>query len=167
MLREIVLVVHNIRSAHNVGSLIRTSEALGVAEIIFSGYSPYPKMKKDNRLPHIANKIDRQINKTALDAQNNIKWSFTENDINNTIDKLRSNKYAIVGLEQDKKSVNLSNFKPPEKIALIIGNEVNGIETNVLKKCDSVIEIPMPGQKESLNVVQATAIALFRLGFLP
>lgn len=159
---DIVLIAHNLRSTHNIGSLLRTAEGLGVNRVILSGYTPYPLMKNDERLPHLANKIDKQIAKTALGAETLVKWQHSE-DIVATIKNLKSDGYLVAGLEQSLNSIKLNDYHPPTKIALILGREVEGIETDVLTQCDLLIEIPMFGQKESFNVVQAAAMALYQL----
>lgn len=157
---RIIVVAHNIRSTHNIGSLFRTCEGFGVEKIILSGYSPYPHTKNDTRLPHIAEKLSSQIHKTALGAETMVPFEYTEVP---DIDALRLHGYRIVGLEQAKKSILLSDYKPREKIALIIGEEVHGIPEEMLELCDDIIEIPMVGQKESFNVSVASGIALYAL----
>ena len=157
---EIILLVHDIRSTHNVGSLLRTAECLGVRHVIFTGYTPYPKTPNDDRLPHIADKLTRQIQKTALGAEKLVAWS---NEVNPTsvIKRLRGEGYAIVGLEQTYESVPIKDFSAANKICLVLGREVEGIDPTLLALCDAVTEIPQVGQKESLNVVQATACLLY------
>jgi 23S rRNA (guanosine2251-2'-O)-methyltransferase len=124
-MRDIVLIAHNLRSCHNVGSLLRTAEGLGVTKVILSGYTPHPLHANDRRLPHEAQKLARQIHKTALGAK----------------------------------------YHPPEKIAIVLGREVEGVEPDVLEACDTALEIPMFGKKESFNVVQAAAMALYHCKF--
>ncbi|MHB1864598.1 MAG: TrmH family RNA methyltransferase [Candidatus Saccharimonadales bacterium] len=160
--RSIILIAHDIRSAHNVGSIFRTAEGLGVDLFILSGYTPYPKHTDDKRPPHISAKLDKQIYKTALGAQKYLKWKTTDSLMTKLAD-LKAKGYEIVALEQDQSSVPISNYQPSNKIALIIGNEVSGLGDAVLKSCDTVIEIPMLGKKESFNVVQALAMALFKI----
>ncbi len=164
-MRDIVLIAHNLRSAHNVGSLLRTGEGLGVSKIYLSGYTPYPKLKGDARLPHIANKVHNQISKTALGAegQSNIEHS---SDIFQLISDLQGQNYLICSLEQAPKSESLPTFKPPDKIALIIGREVEGIEPEILNVSQKILQIPMFGHKESFNVAAAAAMALYHLRFL-
>lgn len=157
---EIIVIAHNIRSAHNVGSIFRTSEGFGVKKIILSGYTPYPKIANDPRLPHIAEKLTTQIHKTALDAEMIVPFEYQE-ELDLATLKLQS--YRIVGLEQHKRSTTLQDFTPPEKIALLLGEEVSGIEDNLLEQCDDIIEIPMQGKKESFNVSVAAGIALYSL----
>jgi tRNA G18 (ribose-2'-O)-methylase SpoU len=160
--RKIVVVAHNIRSIHNVGSLFRTLEGLGIDELILSGYSPYPKEDDDKRLEHIASKLTRQINKTALGAENYLKWSHSE-DIAPVISKYRKLGYRIYALEQAVSSTSLVDLKPSDKCLVILGNEVEGIDLDSLSLADEVVELPMLGKKESFNVVQAAAMALLYL----
>jgi tRNA G18 (ribose-2'-O)-methylase SpoU len=161
-LRQLILIVHNVRSTHNVGSLFRTAEGLGINELILSGYTPYPKERNDNRLPYIADKLDRQINKTALGAKNSLKWRHAE-DIASVIADVRVKGFKVIALEQDKKSYVITDLDYEGNIALIVGNELTGLDKKVLGLCDQIIEIPMFGRKESFNVVQAAAMALFYL----
>ena len=162
---KITLLLHNIRSTHNVGAIFRTAEGLGVQQIILSGYTPYPKTTNDPRLPHIADKLTSQIHKTALGAEYMVSFKYYETldewlSLNNDTTKL-----PIVGLEQSDRSVMLPNFTPPEEFALLLGEEVHGIENQYLSSCDHLIEIPMHGQKESFNVSVATGIALYGLNY--
>ena len=159
---EIILIAHNIRSTHNIGSIFRTCEGFGVSKIVISGYTPYPRMQHDKRLPHIADKLTSQIHKTALDAELLVPFEYQE-----TLDlqDFRNNDYRIVGLEQDVQSILLADYKSPEKIVLLIGEEVEGISAELRAQCDDLIEIPMVGKKESFNVSVATGIALYGLLF--
>lgn len=163
-MRSIVLVAHNVRSTHNVGSLLRTAEGLGVAKIYLTGYTPYPLADKDERLPHLARKIDSQIHKTALDAEKLVDWEH-DDDVLSLLERLHTEGFTTVAVEQTARSVRLPEFMPPDKIALIVGREVEGIEAEVLAACDQVVEIPMFGRKESFNVVQAAAMALYHCRF--
>lgn len=158
---EIIVIAHNIRSTFNIGSIFRTCEGFGVSKIIISGCSPYPKLVSgDTRLPHISEKLTDQIHKTALGAENMVPFEYqTEPNLNS----LKEFGYTIVGLEQDSRSVMLNVYKKPEKIALLLGEEVHGITDEMRDKCDDLIEIPMNGKKESFNVSVATGIALYQL----
>lgn len=147
-----------------MGSLLRTAEGLGVDKVYLTGYTPYPSAPDDERLPHLAQKIDKQIAKTALDAEKMIKWQH-RTEIAPLIDELRRQKHQIIALEQAENAVKLSEFSRPEKVALIVGREVEGIESEVLSLCDQIVEIPMLGHKESFNVVQAAAMTLYQLRF--
>jgi tRNA G18 (ribose-2'-O)-methylase SpoU len=159
---EIIVIAHNIRSTHNVGSIFRTSEGFGVSRIILSGYTPYPSIKNDTRLPHISNKLTAQIHKTALGAEEIVPFEHQEVP---DIQSLEDAGFRIVGLEQDASSIMISEYKPSEKIALLLGEEVEGITKELRDVCDDLIEIPMDGQKESFNVSVATGIALYALRF--
>lgn len=161
-MREVVVIAHDMRSTHNVGSLLRTAEGLGVLKVYFTGYTPYPKSKKDDRLPFISDKLDKQIQKTALGAQTSMPWEHIK-DVAQLIDTLQTRGYSIVALEQAAKSTKLPLFKPTNKVALLLGREVEGIDASFLKLCDEIVEIPMHGHKESFNVVQAAAMALYHL----
>lgn len=158
----VVLVIHNVRSALNVGSLLRTAEGLGVDEVYITGYSPYPEDEKDDRLPHHRQRTALQIHKTALGAEFFIKWHY-EPSIDLCLNSLKQAGYLITALEQAPDSVTLSDFLPSQNVALIVGNEVSGIESSVLKKVDKIIHIPMSGRKESFNVAIAAGIALYHL----
>lgn len=157
---EIIVIAHNIRSTHNVGSIFRTAEGFGVSKIILSGYTPYPKLPVDNRLPHIADKLTAQIHKTALGAEVMIPFEYQSNP---DIVGLRNKNFDIVGLEQDADSTLLDAYKVPKKLALILGEEVHGIPPELIAQCDTLIEIPMKGKKESFNVSVAAGIALYGL----
>ncbi len=165
MNRSIILIAHNLRSCHNVGSLLRTADGLGVDKVFLTGYTPYPIMKKDERLPHIAKNADRMITKTALGAEQSVDWAHHQR-IEDVLGNLRSNSYSIIALEQHKDSISLPMFHPEDKTALIVGREVEGIEPEILALADMTVEIPMLGQKESFNVTQAAAIALYHLRFI-
>jgi len=157
---EIVVIAHNIRSTHNVGAIFRTAEGFGISKIILSGYTPYPTLAKDSRLPHISEKLTSQIHKTALGAEDLVSFEYTGLP---PLNELKEQGYRIVGLEQADRSINLSDYQSPEKIALLIGEEVHGIEAELLEQCEDILEIPMVGKKESFNVSVATGIALYAL----
>ena len=159
-MRKIIVIAHDIRSTHNVGALLRTAECMGVEHVFLTGYTPYPTKNNDSRLPHIANKLSKQIHKTALGTEDTIAWSQND-DITSVIRSIKNDGYMIVALEQDKNSIPLTNFNPPDKCALLIGREVEGIDRQLLAICESIVETPQCGKKESLNVVQAVAIALY------
>lgn len=157
---DIIVIAHNIRSTHNVGSIFRTAEGFGVKKIILSGYTPYPKIPGDRRLPHIAEKLTTQIHKTALGAETMVPFEF---HIAPNFEELRDDGYRIVGLEQDDRSIMLPRYHTPGRVALLLGEEVHGIEPAMRQECDQLIEIPMSGQKESFNVSVAAGIALYAL----
>ena len=157
---RVILLLHNIRSTHNVGAIFRTAEGLGVQKIIISGYTPHPTTQNDSRLPHIRHKITAQIHKTALGAEQTVPFRVEPTP---PFDELRSAGYQIVGLEQHGSSIPLPSYKAPPKIALLIGEEVEGIAEDMLAQCVDIVEIPMVGQKESFNVSVATGMALYQM----
>jgi 23S rRNA (guanosine2251-2'-O)-methyltransferase len=157
---NIVVIAHDIRSCENVGSILRTADAMAINKVYFTGLTPYPQQANDTRLPHIIRANHNKIAKSALGAENSVTNQHHP-DIKLLVMELKSKNYKIVGLEQHKDSNNLEGLENSTKFALILGNEINGIEKKVLELCDSFAEIPMLGQKESLNVAQAAAIAMF------
>lgn len=149
-----ILVLHNIRSTHNAGSLFRTADGAGINEIVLSGYTPEPI----DRFGRARN----DIAKTALGAEKNIPWQKIK-DLTEYLKEKKQEKFLISAIEQDKKSIFYKKAKKAKKQILILGNEVEGIEKDVLKMCDQIIEIPMRGEKESLNVSIAGAIVMFEI----
>jgi 23S rRNA (guanosine2251-2'-O)-methyltransferase len=148
------VILHNIRSVHNVGSIFRTCDAAGVDEIILCGYTPQPVDRFGKERADVA--------KVALGAEKSVKWSFVE-DIKEAISNLKEGGFEVMAIEQAENSVDYKNIKAVEKVAFILGNEPDGIEKEVLDMCDHIAEIPMKGEKESLNVSVTTGIALFRI----
>lgn len=163
---DIVLIAHNLRSCHNVGSLLRTAEGLGVSQVYATGYTPFPLIRDqpDARMPHIANKLHKQIAKTALGAEDTQSWSHHD-DIHAVLDDLREQGYQLVALEQTPDSIPLPKYQPPQKLAIVLGREAEGMEDDVIAALDVAVEIPMFGHKESFNVVQAAAMALYHCRF--
>lgn len=147
-----------------MGSLLRTAEGLKVEKVILSGYTPHPSHANDRRLPHEAAKITEQIHKTALGAEESQAWEY-HHDLLPVIAHLKKNGYAVAALEQTLDSRDLPKYHPPQKIVIIVGREVEGIEPEILEACDLALEIPMFGKKESFNVVQAAAMALYHCRF--
>ena len=152
--KEVFVVLHNVRSVHNVGSIFRTTDAAGVYKIFLTGYTPTPADR--------FGRTRRDLAKTALGAEKSVLWEYVKN-ISTLVSRLKKEKVTIVALEQAENSVDYKKIKPRLPFALILGNEVRGISKSILKKCDLVCEIPMRGQKESLNVSVALGIALFRI----
>ncbi len=152
--KEIFVLLHNIRSTHNVGSIFRTADALGVSKIYLSGYTPSPidKFKKPRK----------DIAKVALGAETNIPWEYFDNP-EKIIKNLKKEGFAVVGIEQDKKALDYKKVKVNYPVLFVVGNEVEGIDKKILKMCDTVAEIPMLGGKESLNVSVAFGVAMFRM----
>ncbi len=147
---KILLVLDNIRSRENVGSIFRTADAVGVEKIYLCGITPTP--------PH------EKISKTALGAESYVPWEYYKQAwrlLKNL--KAQNKNLKVIALEQTKESVNLFNFKPKFPLILVLGNEVKGLSPKILKYCDNVLYIPMYGRKESLNVAVATGIALYKI----
>lgn len=145
----IVAVLDNIRSALNVGSIFRTADAFAIEKIIICGISATPP--------------NREINKTAIGATESVAWEYFE-DIVEATKRLKGDGYAIIGVEQTDQSILLTEFKPKkEKIAVIFGNEVDGISDDILDMMDECIEIPQFGTKHSLNVSVCAGIVLWEI----
>lgn len=145
-----VIVLDNIRSRHNIGSAFRTADAFLCREILLCGITAVP--------PH------REIHKTALGATETVAWKYYENSMD-AIHNLRAGGYKIVSIEQADESTSLENFElqPEEKIALIFGNEVKGVDANLISQSDEVLEIPQFGSKHSLNVSVSIGVVLWDL----
>ena len=164
--RDIVVLLHNIRSVQNVGAIIRTCECLSIKQCYATGYTPNLEFATDGSnlpiLPHVKAKLERELHRSALGAEQLVKLSYRPN-INQLIQNLKQSGYRLIGLEQNQRSVVLSDYHAPAKIALLLGEEVHGITSDLLEQCDDLIEIPMFGVKESYNVSVATGIALYSL----
>jgi len=156
--KELYIIAHNIRSAHNVGAIFRTCDGAGVDRIYLSGYSQRPAPAEKE----IKSKPEKMLEKTALGAELSVDWESVE-DLLLFLDKLKRGGVQIVALEKTTSSVNLKNFKPVFPMALILGHEVDGVKDDILAKCDAVVDIPMRGKKESLNVSVATGIAIYEI----
>lgn len=159
----LVLALHNIRSCYNVGAILRTAEGFGVSEVILSGYTP--RVHDRNLLPHLREKLDKEIHKTALGAEDLLKI-YSSGDIITEVEKYRNRGFQIVGLENnitDKRLINLKDAEFKEKVVLILGEEVHGIPEELYDLIDTFVEIPMKGKKESFNVSVAAGIALYAL----
>ena len=160
---EVIIIAHNIRSTYNIGSIFRSAACFGVTKLIISGYSPYPRLgNNDPRLPHIIAKLTSQIHKTALGTEELVPF---EHQIIPDFTNLRHNGYKIIGLEQDARAIQLPAYRPPKKIALLLGEEVGGIAAKLRNQCDDLIEIPIKGNKESFNVSVAAGIALYKINY--
>jgi 23S rRNA (guanosine2251-2'-O)-methyltransferase len=164
-MRTVVLVIHNVRSTLNVGSMFRTAEGLGVEKIFLTGYTPYPESNNDSRLPHQRRKISLQIHKTALGAEQLVKWQHLE-ELDECAKELTKGGYELFALEQTPKAVHLAKFKTGTRVALVVGNELTGLDKKALKLTQNHVQIPMSGRKESFNVAVAAGIALYHLCYL-
>lgn len=151
---EKILILSDIRSAVNVGAILRTADAVGVDKVYLVGCTPCPTDK--------FGRIQKDIKKSALGAEDFVSWEYQEKIIP-LIKNLKKNGFEIVALEQTKDSLDYRKYKAPKKLAVVLGQEVSGIDKKILKYCDQIIEIPMYGKKESLNVSVACGIALFKI----
>jgi 23S rRNA (guanosine2251-2'-O)-methyltransferase len=149
---EFFVIAHNIRSLYNVGSIFRIADAFGVTKIYLTGYTGTPGNPFHKK----------KIAKVALGAENFIPWEHSES-AQAVIRVLKKQKFSIIGLENNTKSVSLTKFKPKFPLALLLGEERQGIAKPLLKLCDKVVEIPMVGKKESLNVSVAFGIAAYKI----
>lgn len=148
MKEKFVLVLPDIRSAHNVGAMFRTADGAGVDKIYLTGYTAKP--------PH------PQLDKVSLGAEKWMPWEYFKLTWR-LLKKLREMGYNIIALEQTDKSIDINKWQPKFPLALVMGNEVTGVPKSLLKYCDGSIEIPMKGQKKSLNVSVAAGIALYKI----
>lgn len=146
----IIVILDNIRSLNNIGSVFRTSDAFLIEKIYLCGITAKP--------PH------KDIHKTALGSTDSVDWEYVE-DIMGLVDKLKTNEVKIVSIEQAENSMELQNFIPnkQEKLAVIFGNEVKGIQQEVVNVSDHCIEIPQYGTKHSLNISVSCGVVLWDL----
>jgi len=150
-----IAILHNIRSNHNVGSIFRSADALGVSELYLCGITPTPvdRFGRENK----------QLTKVSLNAEKHVNWEHCDSTIK-LLDKLKQEEYNIAAIELNKDSASLSDFKSKsKKLALVFGNEVEGLSQDILDKSDVILEIPMRGKKESLNVAVTFGIAAYQL----
>jgi tRNA G18 (ribose-2'-O)-methylase SpoU len=143
-----IVIAHNIRSLHNVGSVFRSADVFDAEHIYLTGYTGIPPRK--------------EIAKTALGSEHRVKWTRYENVIE-LLEQLKKDGYRIIALETGEGSISLNSLESTDKDVVILGNEVEGIEKDVIKICDVIAEIPMQGQKKSLNVSVAAGIAMFAI----
>ena len=165
---KIMLALHNIRATYNVGAIIRTAEGLGVSRVILSGYTP--RVHDVSLLPHLREKLDREIHKTALGAEDMVDI-YSCGDILSELSQLREQGWQIVGLENNIDGVPIYALGSHElgevlsdKVVLVLGEEVGGIDNSLHDIIDLFVEIPMKGKKESFNVSVAAGIAVWGLG---
>lgn len=146
----VVIVLDNIRSQHNIGSVFRTADAFRVEKIVLCGISATPP--------------NREIQKTALGATESVSWSYSA-DVTETLSGLKSEGYKIIAVEQAEGSISLAEFIPPAgiKLALVFGNEVNGVSNEAMAQADQCIEIPQFGTKHSFNISVTAGIVLWEM----
>ncbi|PIZ72687.1 RNA methyltransferase [Candidatus Peregrinibacteria bacterium CG_4_10_14_0_2_um_filter_43_11] len=144
----ITVLAHNIRSMHNIGSIFRTCDGAGISKLYLTGYTACPPRK--------------EINKTALGADESVVWEYHKDPIK-LVKKLKKEGLKIIALERTEGSIDITTFKSKPPLCMIIGNEIDGVEPDLIKLSDAIVEIPMRGQKESLNVSVAFGIAAYFL----
>ncbi|MBI2025512.1 TrmH family RNA methyltransferase [Candidatus Kaiserbacteria bacterium] len=149
---EIAVLLHNVRSAHNVGSIFRTADAAGVSKIYLTGYTPAPRDR--------FGRIRKDITKAALGAERFVTWESARLP-QIVVRRLKREGWTIIGIEQDPRARGYRRFRAKPKTLFIFGNEVSGIPKSLRDICDALLEIPMRGKKESLNVSVTTGIILF------
>jgi tRNA G18 (ribose-2'-O)-methylase SpoU len=157
---QLVLILDNLRSAHNMGAMLRTADAAGVSLVLACGTTPYPRLANDPRNPVVINRNTKAIAKTALGAERTVRVEHYSDTIA-AIAAARAAGCTIYGLEQAPGSTDLFTLRPQFPAAVVVGNEPAGIAPNVLAACDHIAEIPQRGSKESLNVSVAAGIALY------
>lgn len=164
MKTKVHILLPDIRSAYNVGSIFRSADCFGVEKVYLYGTTPTPV----DRFGRTSSGAQKEISKTALGAEKNIAWEYIS-DVNKFLKKTKKENLTLVCIEQDKKSISLENFikiKKSEKIEnilVVFGNEVEGVDKNILKKSDYIVEIPMQGVKESLNVSVCAGLIVYIL----
>ena len=146
--KKIVVILDNVRSMHNVGSVFRTSDAFLIQAIYLCGYTPKP--------PH------RDIQKTALGATETVEWHYFSTTME-AVNLLKEKGYKVFAVEQAEGSISLESFAIEDNIAVVFGNEVEGVDNSVIAACNGCIEIPQFGTKHSLNISVAAGIVLWEL----
>lgn len=148
--REIVVVLPDIRSAHNTGAFFRTADACGVSKIFICGYTAPP--------PH------KYIAKVSLGAEDAVPWEYVE-EVEDVIDRLHGDGFQVIAVEQTAHSIDYRGAEYSNKVALIFGNEVRGLSTEVTDQCDLAVELPMAGVKQSVNVSVCGGVMLYALAY--
>lgn len=157
---KICLVAVDVRSAYNIGSMFRTCDGFG-AELFLVGICARPIYDDDDRLPYIAKKANKEIAKTALGAEKTVRWRYADTllECRNILQK---ESYKFVAIEQSDNSKPIEKLQINQNTALVVGREVEGLDSVELKLCDEIYEIPMVGEKESFNVSVSSGIALYQ-----
>jgi 23S rRNA (guanosine2251-2'-O)-methyltransferase len=160
--REIVAIAHNMRSAYNVGALLRIADVFALSAVYCTGYTPYPEQERDGRSPELIRRLTHKIHKSALGAENLVRC-LHHPGVSALLSELRADGFTIAGLEQDDRAVSIDGYRPPAKLAVLLGEETAGISAKLRGGCDVLLEIPQFGTKDSLNVAVAAGIALYSL----
>lgn len=158
-MEQITLVLDNIRSAYNVGAILRSCAAFSVENVVALGITPYPEQPNDPRLPHVSRNAHRSIAKTALGAENIVKVEHYEN----THDFLQILSQPLYALEQTTSAQPVHDFRVEPPYSLVVGNEVDGVSPQLLEAAHGHIVIPHSSAKNSLNASVATGVALSTL----
>lgn len=165
-MNEITLhvILDNLRGAGNVGSILRTADAVGASTVYACGYTPYPRVPGDTRPPHVIASNERQIAKTALGADQTMSVLHVPDTLA-ALAEAKRNGFITIVVEQAETSLNLFDYAPPRgaRLAVVLGNETGGVAPEVQHAADLILELPMVGQKESLGVAVAAGIALYHL----
>lgn len=153
---QLIGILSDIRSLHNVGSMFRTADGVGIKQLYLCGITPQPFDR--------FGRLQKEFAKTALGSEKGVEWKY-EKSVVRLITKLKKDGYVVYAVEQSKDSIPYSQSKKSKnkKIVFIVGNEVSGLSSRVLKQCDEILEIPMEGKKESLNVSVAFGIVAYEL----
>ena len=151
-MKSVAVLLHNVRSAHNVGSLFRTADAAGVSKLFLTGYTPTPRDR--------FGRSQKDVKKTALGAEVVVPWE-SEKSATLLVRRLRKEGWTIIGVEQDPQAKDYRRIRVKASTVFVFGNEVRGLSRSLRKLCDILIEIPMHGKKESLNISVAAGIILF------
>lgn len=144
--KNIVIILDNIRSVHNVGAILRTADGAGVTEVILCGITPTPEHKK--------------VHKTALNAEEYINWKYFRNT-EEAINYVRGKGYTIYSIEQDENSRDINQIEIMNKSAFLFGNEITGVSPSIKQLSDFIVELPMNGKKNSLNVSTCVGIVTY------
>lgn len=158
---QLVIILDNIRSAHNVGAILRTCDAAGTKKVICCGTTPYPRLVNDQRDPVIINRNTREITKTALGAEQSISIEY-KNDAISALAPYRAKGWTIYGLERKLHATGIMNAVLSSPAVLILGSETHGLSQELMGYCDEILQIPQWGDKESLNVAVAAGIAIYQ-----
>ena len=152
-MKQVFIILPDLRSDNNVGAIFRTADCIGAEKIFLSGTAPTPVDR--------FGKERKDFAKAALGAEKSVSWEYVKN-ISTVLKKLKAEGFEIIAVEQAKSSVDYKKVVPKDKCIVIFGNEVKGLSKSILKYADVIAEIPMRGKKESLNVSVSAGITLFR-----
>ena len=154
-MKKKILILDTIRSAYNVGAMFRTADGVGVEKLYLVGYTPAPLDR--------FGRVQSEIAKTSLGATESVAWEQVATDaVVELVQNLQADGYTVVAVEQDAKAVGWADFQVPERVAYVVGNETDGVSQMILDAADQILELPMHGQKESLNVSVTAGIVLYR-----